>query len=467
MEERMSATTLSPASVRAALDGHPAGDVAVLTPDDDAYEAARHIEPGGVDWRPAAIVRPADAAGVARTVGFARDAGAELAVRAGGHSALGLGRGPGALTLDLRGLDSIELDTDGRTAWAGGGLTAGAYSQAVGAHGLVTPFGDTASVGIGGITLAGGVGLLARSRGLTIDSLVGAEVVTADGEIVVADADHEPDLFWGLRGGGGNFGVVTRFRYRLHELPTVVGGLLLLPATPESVAGVVAEAEAAPRELTVIATVMVAPPMPFVPAEWHGRLVTMANVCWSGDPDAADSALAPLRDVAARAGGAILDMIRPGTYAGLLEPGPEGSIVATAGGFFADDLDAAAAAHLLGELESSEAMMRAVQLRVLGGAVGDVPSDATAFAHRDVRLGGYVMAAGPSAEAVEGYKPWVAALADRLRQRDGAYAGFVGDGNPELAPVVYPGATWDRLAAVKRAYDPQNLFRGNLNVPPG
>lgn len=462
----MSTSTLTPASVRSALEGGPAGSTTILTPDDDGYEAARAIEPGGVPWQPAAIVRPTDTAGVARAVRFARDAGAEVSVRAGGHSALGVGRDHGALTIDLRALDAIDVDVDGRTAWAGGGLTAGAYSSAVGRHGLVTPFGDTASVGIGGITLAGGIGLLARSRGLTIDSLVGAEVVTADGEVLQVDADHDAELFWGLRGGGGNLGVVTRFRYALHELPTVVGGMLLLPGTPESLAGMVAAATEAPRELTVIIMAMSAPPMPFVPAEWHGRLVVMANVCWSGDPAAADAALAPLRAVATAAGGAILDTAHPAPYADHLEAGPGGGIVATAGAFFAEGLDEQAAAHVLAELESSPAMMRAVQLRVLGGAVADVPADATAFAHRDVPLLGYAMAAGPSVEVVDGYKPWVGALAERLRDRDGTYTGFVGDGDPRLARAAYPGATWDRLAALKRTYDPGNLFRGNLNVPP-
>lgn len=467
MEEPMSVIPLSPAAVRAALEDDAPGTT-VLTPDDDGYEAARTIEPAGVEWRPAAIVRPADAAGVARAVRFARDAGAEVSVRAGGHSAFGLGRDHGALTIDLRGLDAVEIDVDARTAWAGGGLTAGAYLQAIGTRGLVTPFGDTAGVGIGGITLSGGMGLLARSRGLTIDSLLGAEVVTADGEILQVDAEHHPELFWGLRGGGGNFGVVTRFRYALHDLPTVVGGMMLLPATPESVAEVVAVAEAAPRELTAILMVMVAPPMPFIPPEWHGRLVLMASVCWSGDPDAVDTALTPLRDVAARAGGTILDMVRPGPYAGLLEGGPGGRIVATSSTFLADAgaVDVAAAEHLLGQLEASDAMMRAVQLRVLGGAVADVPGDATAFAHRDAGIVGAVMAAGPSVDVVETYRPWVDALTERLRDRDGAYAAFVADSDPDLARGAYPDATWDRLAAVKRTYDPDNVFRSNLNVPP-
>ncbi|MFE6970298.1 FAD-binding oxidoreductase [Isoptericola sp. NPDC057653] len=454
---------LSAADLRAVLGGGSA----VVAPPDDGYAAARAIEPGGVEHRPAAIVRPTDTAAVAAAVRFARDAGAEVSVRSGGHSVYGLGTGDGALTLDLRGLDGLELDVEGHTAWAGGGITAGAYSVAAGEHGLATPFGDTGTVGVGGITLGGGVGLLSRSLGMTIDSLLGAEVVTADGEVVRTDAENEPDLFWALRGGGGNFGVVTRFRFALHEVSQVVGGVLLLPATPESVAGVLAAADAAPAGLTAIVMVMPAPPMPMIPAEWHGRLVVMANVCWSGAPEAADAALAPLRDVAARAGGALLDGVRPASYPSLLEAGPAGGpAVATGRTFFADGVDEAAAAHLLGELQASDAMMRAAQLRVLGGAVADVPADATAYAHRQARLVGNVAAVAPDAATARGYTPWVDALADRLRQADGAYVNFTLDGGLDTARAAYPGATWDRLRDVKRRYDPQNLFRGNVNVPP-
>ncbi|GAA1736444.1 FAD-binding oxidoreductase [Isoptericola hypogeus] len=457
-------SALSVAGLRAALE--PAASV--LVPDDDGYETARAVEPGGIDHRPAAIVRPADTAGVARAVRFAHDAGAEVSVRAGGHSVFGLGRSTGALTIDLRGLDALDLDVATRTAWAGGGMTAGAYSTAAGTRGLATPFGDTGGVGIGGITLGGGVGLLARSRGMTIDSLLGAEVVTADGDVLQVDAEQHPDLFWALRGGGGNFGVVTRFRYALGEVSDVVGGVLLLPATPASVAGLVAAAESAPRELTVILMVMTAPPMPMIPAEWHGRLVVMANLCWSGSPAAADAALAPVRDVAAEAGGAIFDGVHAGPYAGLLEGGPQGgSVVATGRTFFTDGVDEAAAAHLLAELEATDAMMRAVQLRVLGGAVADVPRDETAYAHREAAVLGNVAALAPTAEAAAGYTPWVSALAERLRGgHDGLYANFALDGGPDTARAAYPGATWDRLAAVKRTYDPDNVFRGNVNVLP-
>lgn len=450
-------------ALRAALgDGSP-----VVAPDDAGYGAARAIEPGGVEQRPVAVVRPADADAVARAVRVARDAGAEVSVRSGGHSVFGLGAADGAVTLDLRGLDAVEIDVDGRSAWAGGGITAGAYSRAAGEHGLATPFGDTGTVGVGGITLGGGVGLLSRSLGMTVDSLLGAEVVTADGEVVRTDADREPDLFWALRGGGGNFGVVTRFRFALHEVSQVVGGVLLMPATPESVAGVIAAADAAPPELTMVVMVMPAPPMPMIPAEWHGRLVVMANACWSGDLDRADAALAPLRDVAARAGGALLDGLRAAPYPSLLEGGPEGGpLVATGRTFFADGLDEAAAAHLLEQLEGSDALMRAAQLRVLGGAVADVPADATAYAHRGARLVGNVAAVARDTAGAAGYRPWVDALADRLRGADGAYVNFSLDGGIDVAQAAYPGATWDRLRDVKRRYDPQNLFRGNVNVPP-
>ncbi|MCA5894679.1 FAD-binding oxidoreductase [Isoptericola sp. NEAU-Y5] len=460
----MSILTWSPTDLRTALDG----TAPLVVPDDDGYEDARRVEPGGIEHRPAAIVRPTDTAGVVRALRFAREAGAEVAVRSGGHSVFGLGTRDGVLGLDLRGLDSLDLDVSGRTATAGGGVTAGAYTRAAGAHGLATPFGDTGGVGIGGITLGGGVGLLSRARGMTIDNLLGAEIVTADGEVLQVDDEEHPDLFWAVRGGGGNFGVATRLRFALGEISDVVGGTLLAPATPASVAGIVAAADAAPRELTVILMVMTAPPMPMIPAEWHGRLVLMANLCWSGTTSGADAALAPLRDVVTAAGGALVDGVRTGPYAGLFEGGPpSGTAVATGRTFFADGLDESAAAHLLAELESCDAMMRAAQLRVLGGAVADVAPEATAYAHRGARLLGNVAAVAPTASAAAGYTPWVEALADRLRGgREGVYANFALDGGPDTARAAYPGTTWDRLAAVKRAYDPDNVFRGNVNVLP-
>jgi FAD/FMN-containing dehydrogenase len=222
--------------------------------------------------------------------------------------------------LDLSDMRALDIDVEQRTAWAQTGLTAGAYTTAVGTHGLATGFGDTGSVGIGGITLGGGVGYLTRKHGLTIDSLLAAEVVTAGGRLLRADDETNPDLFWAIRGGGGNFGVATRFQYRLHEVGTVVGGMLILPATPDVIASLVAEAEAAPEELSGIANIMPAPPMPFVPAEYHGKLVVMAILIHAGGGEAGQRAVTPFRALATP----IVDMVRPMRYPEIYPPDPEG-----------------------------------------------------------------------------------------------------------------------------------------------
>ena len=206
-----------------------------------------------------------------------------------------------------------------RTAWAETGLTAGEYTTAAGAYGLATGFGDTGSVGIGGITLGGGVGYLVRKHGLTIDDLLAAEIVTADGQLLRVDAETHPDLFWAIRGGGGNFGVATRFQFRLHEVDTIVGGILILPATPDIIASFIAEAEAAPEELSTIANIMPAPPMPFVPAEHHGQLIIMALICYAGAIEAGERAIAPFRALATP----IADMVRPMRYPEIYPPEQE------------------------------------------------------------------------------------------------------------------------------------------------
>jgi FAD/FMN-containing dehydrogenase len=225
-------------------------------------------------------------------VSLARETGIELAVRSGGHSVPGYSTTEGGILLDLSSVKGLEIDVDGRTAWAEAGLTAGEYTKAAAKYGLATGFGDTATVGIGGLTTGGGIGFLVRKYGLTIDNLLAADVVTADGQIRRADADNHADLFWAIRGGGGNFGVVTRFQFRLSEVDQIVGGMLVLPATPDVIARYIAAADAAPEELSVIANIMSAPPMPFLPAEHHGKLVIMALMAYVGDPGSADAVYA-------------------------------------------------------------------------------------------------------------------------------------------------------------------------------
>jgi FAD/FMN-containing dehydrogenase len=436
----------------------------VIAPEDPRYDEARTVFSGAIDRRPAAIVRVADAGDVAHVIAHARETGAELAVRSGGHSGAGHGVSEGGIVLDLAQMRALEIDADSRTAWAETGLTAGEYTTAAAAHGLATGFGDTGSVGIGGITLSGGVGYLVRKHGLTIDDLLAADVVTADGELVRADADSHPELFWALRGGGGNFGVATRFRFRLHELSTVVGGMLLLPATPDVIAGFVAAADNAPEELSTIASVMPAPPLPFVPAEHHGQLVVMATLAYAGDSEAGERAIAPFRALAEP----LADMVRPMPYPEIFPPEPEDfRPIATARTLFADSVDRDAAETILEHIRAATAPMAAAQLRVLGGAMARVPADATAFAHRQSRIMVNVAAMGMQPDEVALHEGWVANLADALQQDDaGAYVGFLADEGEKRIRAAYPGATWDRLAAVKATYDPTNLFRLNQNVPP-
>ena len=450
-------TAVSIPQLRAALDGR------VISPYDAGYDEARTVFYRGIDRRPAAIVRARDATGVSRVVSLARESGLELAVRGGGHSLAGHGVSDGGILLDLSDMKAIEIDTEQRAAWAQTGLTADEYTAAVGAHGLATGFGDTGSVGIGGLTLGGGVGFLVRKHGLTIDDLLAAEVVTADGELLRADADTHPDLFWAIRGGGGNFGVATRFRFRLHEVDAVVGGMLILPATPEVIASFVAEAEAAPEELSTIANIMVAPPMPFLPAEVHGRLVIMAMMVYAGEVDEGERAVAPFRALATP----LVDTVGPKRYPEMYEPMGPGPDEEVARSLFIDSFDSRVAETIVERLRASTAPLAVAQLRVLGGAMARVPVEATAFAHRERRIMVALGAVYERREEEAAHEDWVTGFAAALDQGDaGVYVNFLSDEGEARTRAAYPGATWDRLAEIKGRYDPTNLFRLNQNIPP-
>lgn len=393
--------------LRDAIDGR------VIEPGDDEYEAARHVMMGGIDRRPAAIVRVASVDDVRAVVALARETGAQLAIRSGGHSSKGDSTTEGGIVLDLHDLHSIEIDAGARTAWAETGLTAAEVAQATAAHGLAIGFGDTGTVGIGGITTGGGIGYLVRKHGLTIDNVLAADVVTADGQLLRADATTNPDLFWAIRGGGGNFGVVVRFQYRLAELPEIVGGMLFLPATATTVERFVALASEAHEELSTIANVMPCPRMPMVDEAWHGKLVAVSlNL--------------------------LLDRVDPET-----------------------------AETIMRHLEASDADMRVAQIRVMGGAMARVPVDATAFAHRRSPIMVNIAAFYTDEEDRARRLAWAHAFADAIRQEDqGAYVNFIGDEGEARVRDAYPAATYQHLAEVKRRYDPTNLFRLNQNIPP-
>ena len=455
----MTATNLSIPALRDAVRGR------VIVPQDVDYDPTRFtVSAVFDDRRPAAIVRAADVEDVRRVVTLARETGLELAIRNGGHSMAGHSTTDGGIVLDLRELKGLEIDPVRRIASAEGGLTAGEYTTAAAEYGLATGFGDTASVGISGITLGGGIGYLVRQHGLTIDNLIAAEIVTADGELRHVDVEHEPDLFWAIRGGGGNFGVVTRFTYRLHPVDTIVGGMLMLPATPEVIAGFIALADEAPEELSTIANVMTAPPMPFLPAELHGKLVLLALMSHAGEVEAGLRAVEPFRKLATP----IADMLRPARYPDMYPP-EEGEYrpLAVTRTMFLDRVDSGVAQTIIDHLEASDAPMRVTQLRVLGGAMARVPSDATAFAHRSSRIMANLASFYQGPDDRPQREAWIDAFATALRQDDqGAYVNFLGEEGEEGVRRAYPSPTWERLAAIKARYDPTNLFRLNHNIPP-
>jgi len=433
----------------------------VITPNDAGYDEARAVFYRKFDRHPAVIVRPANDADVAAVVSLARDSRMELAVRSGGHSLAGHTTTEGGILLDLSSMKGLDIDVEGRTAWAEAGLTAGEYTTAAGKHGLATGFGDTGRVGIGGLTVGGGVGFLVRKYGLTIDNLLAAEIVTADGLIRHIDANTYSDLFWAIRGGGGNFGVVTRFRFQLHPVDTFVGGMLILPATPDVIVGMIAAADAAPDELSTIANIMVAPPMPFLPEEHHGKLIVMLLMAYVGD---SEQVIAPFRAL-----GPLVDMVKPMPYAEIYklmeidaEPPQE-----VARSLFLDRIDRHVAETIIEHLRASTAPMTVAQFRVLGGAMKRVPVDATAFAHRDRRVMAAIGAVYEDAADTPKHEAWVNAFAAALHQgKGGVYVNFLGNEGESRLHEAYPRSTWDRLAAVKARYDLTNVFRLNHNIPP-
>ena len=411
------------------------------------------------------IARPVNPAEVAAVISVAHESGLPLAVRSGGHSAAAHSTVDGGIVLDLRDI-GLDIDVDGRTAWAETGLSAGEFTQA-GAHGLAVGFGDTGSVGLGGLTLGGGVGYLSRKHGLTIDSLLAAEVVTADGEMLRVDEKSHPDLFWAIRGGGGNFGVATRFRFRLHEVTQVVGGLLVLPATAETIAGFVAAAEAAPEELTTIANVMPARRCRSSRGDARQAWSSML-LCWAGDADAgqaADRAVRPLGRADRQHGAA-------DAYPGDVSARRPRSIArgesARRCSSKSIDLDEAAETILEradgvdgGDARRCSSASWAAQSR-------GSPAEATAYAHRQAASWSTwrrsSRARPTSRLARSGWRAWRAALD---QGESCAYVNFVGDEGEKGVRAAYPGATWDRLAAIKREVRSCELLPSQPEHPAG
>ena len=430
---------------------------------DAEFETGRLAHNLVYDRRPAAIVRPTGALEVARAVQAGRELGLEIAVRGGGHSLAGHSTTDGGLLIDLSAMRDVEIDPVRWTGTAQGGATAGEYTAAGARHGFATPFGDTGSVGLGGLTLGGGIGWLARKHGMTIDNLLSVDLVTADGQLRTVSEASDPDLFWAVRGGGGNFGIATRFQYRLHPVSMVVGGMLALPLTERVLLDVIDASLEAPDELTQISAIMDLPPLPFVPAEFHGVPSLLVMPVYAGDLEAGQAAMAPFRSIAQP----IVDMVGPMPYPAMYEitkqaeaPSPE--VIRST---FLSGLDLTAAEALVDHHRSPAGRATMTQLRVLGGAMGRVPADATAFAHR----------ASPVMASVIGFVPTTREEAEGRAQglldqisgnATGVYSNFLGEEGQARVQDAYPRATFERLVAVKRRVDPENVFHANQNIKP-
>jgi len=464
----MTLTDFRPAALGLAtrtLLGRVLGEV--IRPADQTYDDARQVWNTAYDRYPALIVRAADAADVLRGVEFAREQDLPLAIRSGGHSFAGFGTVDGGVVLDLSRMKGISIDAARGTAWVQPGATTGDLAPQASRYGLTLPTGDVKSVGIGGLTLGGGIGFLVRKHGLTIDHLLSIELVTADGRLVTASADENSDLFWAVRGGGGNFGVVTAFEFRLAPVSTVYGGMMMLPATTEALAAYLDFSQRAPDELTTISSLMAAPPAPGIPAELHGKPVLVSLVCFDGDPEAGNLALEPLR----KAAPVLAEKVGPMPYPALFEMTREGTRPGSSigrSGFFLGLNEAGIRTMVEAAHAAPAGSHSMIQLRPLGGQMARVASNETAFAHRSASLMIAVTSgwAAP-AEALPTRSRVLSTWEALQPQSRGVYVNFLGEEGTSRIREAYPGSTYERLVAVKRQYDPTNVFAINQNIHPG
>lgn len=433
----------------------------LVRPIDAEYDGARQIVNMFHDGHPAYIVRAADAADVLRAIEFARENDLPITVRSGGHSLSGDSMADGSVVVDMSGMKAISVEPEKRTLWAQPGATTADVVAATQPYGLALSTGDTASVGLGGLTTGGGIGFLVRKYGLTIDSLRSAEIVTADGRLLTASATQNADLFWAIRGGSGNFGIITSFEFELQPVGTILGGAIVLPVTREVLRGYADYATTAPDELTTIANVMPAPPLPIIPAEWHFKPALVILVAYAGDLEAGQKAVAPLRELAEP----VAELLVPMPYAGLYEFTAEGARRhhGKVKSGFMDGLSDQAIDAIVTNVETAFDPFAIVQIRALGGAMARIPNQATAFGHRDKSIFVGLINTGFEEE----HRQWVETLWNELRPfTSGVYVNFLGDEGEERVREAYPPLTYARLAGVKLRYDPLNIFKLNQNIKP-
>ncbi|WP_458189196.1 FAD-binding oxidoreductase [Haladaptatus sp. NG-WS-4] len=441
----------------------------LLSPEDDGFEEAVRLWNGMVEKTPALVVQPTGTADVVAAVDFAREHDLSLSVKSGGHNIAGTALTDGGLTIDMSRLRGVLVDPEARTVTAQAGCLLGDVDRETQLHGLATPLGFVSETGIAGLTLGGGFGYLTRRFGWTVDNLLEVEIVTADGTVRRVSREANAELFWAIRGAGANLGVVTSFTYRLHEVgPTVYGGLIAWPfERADEILGAYREITAeAPRELTVYLHLLRAPPVPFVPEEWHGERICTMAVCYSGDRT--DEVLAPIRAL----DDPVVDLLseqpytRVQSYLDATEP--DGNHY-----YWKTEFAAELTADLLSTMRDLAAECPIPGARIgflhIGGALNEFDEDDGAVGNRDVRFAyGVIAQWEPDDPDAGGFQQWVRDAWERFRpfSTGGNYVNFqTADEGDNRIRATY-GANLDRLVEVKTRYDPDNVFRSNRNVSP-
>lgn len=441
----------------------------VIVPGDEAYDDARKVWNGMIDRRPALIARCQTPEDVLASVNFARDEDLLIAVRGGAHNVAGNATCDDGIVIDLSRMKHVDTDPAARTARAQPGCTWADFDRATHPHGLATTGGLVSTTGIAGFTLGGGIGWLVRKYGLTCDNLRGVDIVTADGRQVHASENENADLLWALRGGGGNFGVVTAFEYAVHPLTSVLGGLVLHPASrAREVLQFFREfVRTAPDELTCIAIFLTAPPAPFVPESLHGKPAIAIAVCYAGSADEGERVVLPLRAF----GPPVADLIGPMPYPVLQsmfdETAPYGLQNYWKSAFL-DDLGDAAVDVLIGAAAEMRSPLAALHIHHLQGAVSRIRADATAFGNRDARFVLNIVGTWPDPSDSAANTRWVrethAAISPHTN--GSGYVNFMADEDQSHVRAAYSRTACGRLVALKREYDPGNVFRLNQNIRP-
>ncbi|MFE2021108.1 FAD-binding oxidoreductase [Streptomyces sp. NPDC059499] len=441
----------------------------IVQPGEPGYDEARTVYNAMIDKRPAVVVRAADAGDVIATVNLAREQDLALAVRGGAHSVSGYGTCDDGVVLDLSGMRGVRVAPTARTAWAEGGCTWADVNHATHAFGLATTGGVVSSTGIGGLTTGGGMGHLARSCGLVCDNLVAADVVVADGSFLTCTGDPDDenaDLFWALRGGGGNFGVVTSFAYRLHPVADILGGPTFYPLDVDVLRRyreLVAESD---ERLGALLVVGLGPPLPFLPERWHGRPLCGVVACWAGPEAQDDEIRARLAGLGPVLGQHVGRMPYPVINTLFDELLPAGLFHYWKGTFSKGLPDGAIDAYVEYGAESPSIQSSTVVFPI-DGACHRVAPESTAFAYRDADFSTAISPTLPTRDECVANKDWVRRFAEALRPHsmEGAYVNFMGEDDQDRVRANYR-QNYDRLTTVKRRYDPSNLFRLNHNIAP-